>query len=576
MVEYKWVALSNTTLGVLMASINGTIILISLPAIFNGIRLNPLAPDAFQYLLWILFGYSIVTATLLVTFGRISDMYGRVRLFNLGFAIFTAGSILLFLTPGTGTTAGIELIFFRIIQGIGAAFLFSNSAAILTDAFPHKERGKALGINQIAALIGSLVGLILGGILSTFYWKDVFLVSVPVGIIGTAWSYLKLKELTVARKGQRIDIWGNITFALGLTLLMIAVTYGLLPYGNSTMGWSDPWVMACIVGGIMLLAIFPLVELKVSDPMFRLQLFKIRIFATANLASLLGSIGRGGIMIILIILLQGIWLPLHGYSYQSTPFWAGVYMIPMMAGFVALGPLSGWLSDRFGARGLATLGMIVTGTTFLVLSTFTYDFRYLPFAVALFVMGAGMGLFAAPNTASIMNAVPPEHRGAASGMTATVQNVGQTISLTIFFTIIITSLARSLPRVLSTAVVTAGAPPQLGQVFASIPPTSALFAAFLGYNPVQSILSSLGSNPQLSALINSLSANTLSTLEGKHWFPAVIASPFMSALALSFYIAAALSFVAAIASVLRGGAYIHGLQAGGKKKSAVEESEQAA
>ena len=576
MVEYKWVALSNTTLGVLMASINGTIILISLPAIFNGIKLNPLTPDAFQYLLWILFGYSIVTATLLVTFGRISDMYGRVRLFNLGFAIFTAGSILLFLTPSIGTTAGIELVFFRIIQGIGAAFLFSNSAAILTDAFPHKERGKALGINQIAALIGSLVGLILGGILSTFYWKDVFLVSVPVGIIGTAWSYLKLKELTVARKGQRIDIWGNITFAMGLTLLMIAVTYGLLPYGNSTMGWSDPWVMACIVGGIMLLAIFPLVELKVSDPMFRLQLFKIRIFATANLASLLGSIGRGGIMIILIILLQGIWLPLHGYSYQSTPFWAGVYMIPMMAGFIALGPLSGWLSDRFGARGLATLGMIVTGTTFLVLSTFTYDFSYLPFAVALFVMGAGMGLFAAPNTASIMNAVPPEHRGAASGMTATVQNVGQTISLTIFFTIIITSLARSLPRVLNTAVVSAGAPPQLGQVFASIPPTSALFAAFLGYNPVQSILSSLGSNPRLSALINSLSANTLSTLEGKHWFPSVIASPFMSALALSFYIAAALSFVAAIASVLRGRAYIHGLEAEGNKKLATEEREQAA
>jgi len=576
MVEYKWVALSNTTLGVLMASINGTIILISLPAIFNGIKLNPLAPDAFQYLLWILFGYSIVTATLLVTFGRISDMYGRVRLFNLGFAIFTAGSILLFATPGTGTTAGIELIFFRIIQGIGAAFLFSNSAAILTDAFPQKERGKALGINQIAALIGSLVGLILGGILSTLYWRDVFLVSVPVGIIGTAWSYLKLKELVATRKGQRIDAWGNITFAMGLTFLMIAVTYGLLPYGSSTMGWSDPWVMACIVGGIMLLAIFPVVELKVSDPMFRLQLFKIRIFATANLASLLGSIGRGGIMIILIILLQGIWLPLHGYSYQSTPFWAGVYMIPMMAGFVALGPLSGWLSDRFGARGLATLGMIVTGITFLVLSTFTYNFSYLPFAVALFVMGAGMGLFAAPNTASIMNAVPPEHRGAASGMTATVQNVGQTISLTIFFTIIITSLAGSLPGVLSTAVVSAGAPAQLGQVFASIPPTSALFAAFLGYNPVQSILSSLGSNPQLSALINSLSANTLSILEGKHWFPSVIAPPFMSALALSFYIAAALSFVAAVASVLRGRAYIHGMETVEKKKLAVEESERAA
>ncbi|MGA2875792.1 MAG: MFS transporter [Nitrososphaerales archaeon] len=568
MVEYKWVALSNTTIGVLMASINGTIILISLPAIFNGIKLNPLAPDAFQYLLWILFGYSIVTATLLVTFGRISDMFGRVRLYNLGFAIVTAGSILLYLTPGTGTTAGLELILFRVIQGVGAAFLFSNSSAIITDAFPHTERGKALGINQISALIGSLVGLILGGILSTFYWRDVFLVSVPVGIAGTAWSYLRLKEVVAAKKGQRIDVWGNITFALGLTILLIGVTYGLLPYGSSSMGWGNPWVVASIVGGVALLVIFPFVELKVRDPMFRLQFFKIRIFAAANLAALLGSIARGGVMILLIILLQGIWLPLHGYSYQSTPFWAGVYMIPMMAGFVVFGPLSGLLSDKYGSRGLATLGMLVAGGAFIALSTFNYNFSYLPFAATLFVMGSGMGLFAAPNTASIMNSVPSEHRGAASGMIATVQNVGQTISTMIFFTIIITSLAGSLPGALKSAVVSAGAPLQLGQVFASIPPTNALFAAFLGYNPVQSILSGLASNPQLSGLINSLSASTLSTLEGKHWFPTVIAPPFMSALAMSFYLAAALSFAAAVVSALRGRAYIHGLDVVEESKTA--------
>lgn len=555
--QYKWIALSNTTLGVLMASINGTIILISLPAIFNGIKLNPLAPDAFQYLLWILFGYSIVTATLLVTFGRISDMFGRVRLFNMGFAIFTVGSILLFITPGTGTGAALQLVLYRVVQGIGAAFLFSNSSAILTDAFPSKERGKALGINQIAALIGSLVGLILGGILSTYYWRDVFLVSVPVGIGGTVWSYIRLKELAVRRKGQRIDYLGNATFAIGLTLLMVAVTYGLLPYGTSSMGWSNPWVVASIVGGIVLLAMFPFVELRVKDPMFRMQLFKVRIFTAANFSGLLGSIGRGGIMIILIILLQGIWLPLHGYSYQSTPFWAGVYMIPMMVGFVCFGPLSGWLSDTYGARGLSTLGLVVTGCAFIVLSTFPYNFSYLPFAVTLLVMGAGMGLFAAPNVASIMNSVPPEDRGAASGMTATVQNVGQTISLTIFFTIIITALAGSLPNALSSAIVSAGGPAQLGLAFGSIPPTSALFAAFLGYNPVQSIFSSMASNPHLASLISSLSSSTLSTLEGKQWFPTAIAHPFMSSLAISFYIAAGLSFVAAIASVLRGRAYIY-------------------
>lgn len=353
---------------------------------------------------------------------------------------------------------------------------------------------------------------------------------------------------------------GNGTFAIGLTVLLIALTYGLLPYGSSTMGWSDPWVITGIALGILLLAIFPFVELKVKDPMFRLHLFKVRIFAAANFSGLLGSIARGGVMIILIILLQGIWLPLHGYSYQSTPFWAGVYMIPMMAGFVAFGPLSGWLSDTYGARGLSTLGLVITGCAFVVLSTFPYNFSYLPFALTLLALGAGMGLFAAPNMASIMNSVPPEHRGAASGMTATLQDVGQTISITIFFTIIITSLAGSLPSALSSAVVSTGAPAQLGQAFASIPPTSALFAAFLGYNPVQSILSSLASNPHLSALINSLSSSTLSILEGKHWFPTVIAPPFMSSLALSFYIAAAISFVPAIASVLRGRVYIYGLE----------------
>jgi MFS family permease len=550
MVEYKWVALSNTTLGVLMASINGTITLIALPAIFRGINIDPLS--SFQYLLWILFGYSVVTATLLVSFGRISDMYGRVRLYNLGFAIFTAGSILLYLTPNTGNAGALELIIFRIVQGLGGAFLFANSAAIITDAFPHDERGKALGINQVAALAGSLLGLILGGVLAALDWRYVFLVSVPVGVVGTAWSYLKLKEMGKIMKNQRLDIWGNATFGVGLTLILIAVTYGLIPYGNSQMGWSDPWVIAGLVAGAVLLIVFPFVETRVSDPMFRLGLFRNRMFSAANFAGTMGAVGRGGVMIMLIILLQGIWLPLHGYSYASTPFWSGIYMMPMTAGFLVMGPLSGYLSDRYGARGFSTLGMVIVGSTFLALSSLPYNFDYVPFAVILFVMGLGSGMFASPNTASIMNSVPSEHRGAASGMRATLQNSGQTASLALFFTIIITSLTNSLPSAMTTALTNAGAP-QLAQAFNSIPATGALFSAFLGYNPVGSVLSS----SQFAPLVKQLPQSTVNTLTSTTFFPNAIAPAFVSALQISFYIGAGLSLGAAVASLLRGQRYIY-------------------
>jgi EmrB/QacA subfamily drug resistance transporter len=550
LVEYKWVALSNTTIGTLMAAIDGTIVLISLPAIFRGISIDPLT--SFQYLLWILFGYSLVTSTLLVSFGRISDMYGRVRMFNLGFAIFTIGSLLCAATPNTGDAGATELIVFRIVQGVGGAFLFANSAAILTDAFPPRERGKALGINMTAAIAGSLVGLVLGGILAIFDWRFIFLVSVPVGALGTVWSYWKLKDFRSIRKGQRLDLWGNLTFASGLTLVILGVTYALEPYGTSSMGWTDPWVVASLLGGVALIIAFPYVETKVADPMFDMALFKNRMFSAANLAGVLASVGRGGVQIMLIILLQGIWLPLHGISYQDTPFWAGVYMLPMIAGFAIMGPVSGYLSDKYGARTFATLAMIITAGTFVALSFLPYDFNYVAFAVIILVMGMAGGLFAAPNIASIMNAVPPEHRGAASGMRATLQNTGQTISLAIFFTIIITGLSSSLPGALTGALTTSGVP-QLAAAFSSISPTSALFSAFLGYNPMLSILAA----PQLSSIVAQIPKATYSYLVGQTFFPTAIAPAFVSALDLSFYIGAVLSIGGALASLLRGGQYIH-------------------
>jgi EmrB/QacA subfamily drug resistance transporter len=556
MVQYKWIALSNTTIGTLMASIDGTIVLISLPAIFRGISINPLT--SFQYLLWILFGYSVVTSTLLVTFGRISDMVGRVKLFNLGFAIFTAGSLLCTITPNLGDLGASELIAFRIIQGIGGAFLFANSAAIITDAFPVNERGKALGINMVSFLAGTLVGLVLGGVLATYNWRYVFLVSVPVGLVGTVWSYARLKETATIRKNQKLDIWGNAAFGGGLTLILVGVTYGLIPYGSSAMGWGDPWVIAALIAGLALLVSFPFIESKVAEPMFRLELFKIRMFSAANAAGMLSAIGRGGVMIMLVILLQGIWLPLHGYSYTSTPFWAGVYMLPMMLGFVVMGPLSGYLSDKHGARFFATMGMIITAATFVALAFLPYNFSYLPFAVILFVMGLGGGMFGSPNIASIMNSVPPEHRGAASGMRATLQNSGQTISLAIFFTLIITGLSNDLPGALSRAMTNACSPlitacTTLAQAFGSTPPTSALFAAFLGYNPVMSILQA----SQLAPIIKLIPQSTINVLVGQTFFPTAIAPSFMSALQLSFFVGAALSIAAAIASLLRGQKYIH-------------------
>jgi len=552
MAQYKWIALSNTTLGIMMAMINGTIILISLPAIFRGIDINPL--DSFQYLLWILFGYSIVTATLLVTFGRLSDIYGRVRLYNLGFAVFTAASFALWLTPGKGDLAADYIILFRIVQGTGAAFLFSNSTAILTDAFPHTERGKALGINQIAGLAGSLLGLILGGILANFNWRYVFLVSVPFGLFGTVWSYASLREQARPEREQKIDYAGNLSFAAGLTLVLVGITYGLIPYGRSTMGWSSPWVQSSLIAGLGLLLLFPFIETRVRYPMFRLELFRRKAFSAGNFASFLASVARGGVMIMLIILLQGIWLPLHGYSFSSTPFWAGVYMIPMMAGFVTMGPISGWLSDKHGARVLATAGMAIVAASFLLLSLLPYDFAYWEFALIILFQGFGMGMFAAPNTASIMNSVPPEQRGAASGMRATLMNSGQTLSIGFFFIIIIGALSSTLPNALSSALLGAGLPSGDVAAVASIPPTGALFSAFLGYNP---ILTVLGSVPGLTS---SIPHQVLARLASNSWFPTVIAPPFMSALRDAFLISAFLAIAAATASLLRGRIYIYDLE----------------
>ena len=548
--RYKWFALSNTTLGGLMATINSSIILIALPSIFNGIGINPLASGESTYFLWLLLGYMVVTTTLLVTFGRISDMFGRVKLYNLGFAIFTLGSLLLFLTPGTGNAAATELILFRLIQGVGAGFLFANSTAILTDAFPPSQRGMAMGINQIASIAGSFIGLILGGVLAIFNWRAIFLVSVPVGLIGTVWAYLMLRETATIRQHQRIDWPGNVTFALGLTSLLVGITYGIEPYGNSPEGWGSPLVIGAIALGFVLLALFVWIELRVDDPMFRLDLFKVRMFTAGNVAGFLSSLARGGLQFMLIIWLQAIWLPLHGYSYAQTPLWAGIYMTPLLIGFIVVGPTSGWLSDRYGARLFSTLGMALQVVGFLGLTRLPANFSYIWFALLLLVLGIGQGLFAAPNTTAIMNSVPPETRGVASGMRATFQNAGGLVSIGVFFSIVTAGLASALPSTLYSGLTKYGVPATTASRIAHLPPTAALFGAFLGYNPVAVLLP--------GPILAHIPPANRAVLLGKSFFPNLISEPFLVGLSAVFYTSALVFLVAALASFLRGERYVHG------------------
>jgi EmrB/QacA subfamily drug resistance transporter len=547
--DYKWIALSNVLISSLMGMINMSIVLISLPAIFNGIHIDPL--NSFQYLLWILMGYGLVTATLLLSFGRLSDIYGRVKLFRLGFLIFTLGSVLLYLTPSTGDAGALEIIGFRVLQAIGSALFMANSAAILTDAFPPNELGKALGINMVALMSGQFLGLILGGVLAIFNWRYIFLISVPFGLLGTIWSFYKLKETSIKSAKTKIDILGNVTFVLAITLLLIGVTYGLMPYGNNPMGWNNPWVIASMVIGLALLIIFPFIENRVESPMFRLDLFKNRMFSYANAAGLLSSLSRGGVMFMLILLLQGIWLPLHGYSYASTPFWAGIYMIPLTVGIIIMGPISGALSDKYGPRWIATIGMIINAVAFLLLAALPYNFDYIEFALVLFMMGIGSGMFGSPNSSSIMNSVPPEDRGVASGMMFTIMNTSFTASMAIFFTIVIVGITQRFPEAMLTSLAGIGAV-KLAPILSNIPPTGALFSAFLGYNPVNAILSVLP-----PTIVATIPKATLTTLTGTTWFPSTLANAFLPSLQISFIIGAVFCSLAAILSALRGEKYIY-------------------
>ncbi|HET7311957.1 MAG TPA: MFS transporter [Mycobacteriales bacterium] len=548
--HYKWVALSNTTLGVLMATINSSIVLISLPAIFRGIHLDPLMPSNSSYLLWMLMGFLLVSAVLVVTLGRLGDMYGRVKMYNAGFAVFTVGAIAAALVPFDGSAGALWLIVMRVVQGVGAAMLMANSTAILTDAFAASQRGFALGINMVAGIAGSFLGLVIGGLLAEVDWRLIFWVNVPIGIVGTVWGYASLREVVV-RRPAKLDWWGNVTFGVGLTAVLAAIVYGIEPYGGHVMGWTNPWVLAGLIGGTALLAAFCWIETVVDNPMFHLELFKIRAFSAGNIAQWLNAIARGGLQFMLIIWLQGIWLPLHGYSFEQTPLWAGIYLLPLTVGFLVAGPVSGWLSDHFGARLFATGGMLVVALSFGGLLLLPTDFSYRWFALLLGVSGLGSGLFAAPNVAAIMNAVPAEQRGAANGMRSTFQNSGMVLSIGLFFSLMVVGLASSLPSTMYAGLTQHGVPAPAAHQVASLPPVGVLFAAFLGYNPIKSLLAPSGA-------LAHVGHQQAATLTGKQFFPQLISSPFHHGLVIVFWLAIGMSVVGALASLSRGSRYVHG------------------
>lgn len=532
----------------LMASLNASSLIIALPVIFRGIHINPLNANSFTYLLWILLGYMLVTAVLVVTLGRLGDMYGRVKMYNLGFIIFTLGALGASLTWSQGSAGALEIIIFRMVQAVGGAMLMANSAAILTDAFPENQRGMALGVNQIAAMAGAFIGILVGGFLAQFSWRWVFLFNVPIGILGAAWSYVALKEIDVFHPAK-IDWLGNTTFAAGLAILLTGITYGIKPYGTSTMGWNDPSVIGMIIAGLVLLGLFVYIERHVKQPMFNLHLFGIRAFTAGNVAGLLAAVGRGGLQFMLIMWLQGIWLPLHGYTFARTPLWAGIYMLPTTAGFLIAGPLSGYLSDKYGARPFATGGMVLAAISFGLMALLPVNFPYWAFALILLFNGLSFGMFSSPNTAGIMNSVPSEHRGVASGMRATFQNIGMPLSIGVFFSLMIVGLTASVPGSIYRGLTSSGVSVAVASHLSHLPAISYLFAAFLGYNPLKTLLG--------SSVLHSLSPSAAARLTSKEYFPHIIGQPFKHGLVIVLSFAIAACIVAAIASWLRGGKYIH-------------------
>jgi EmrB/QacA subfamily drug resistance transporter len=409
--NYKWITLTNTTIGTLMASLDRNIVLIALPTIALDLH------TSFFTLVWIVLVYWLVTASVLLNFGRLSDMFGRVKLYNMGFALFTLGSGLCSISQ-----TGEQLILFRIIQALGAAFLFSNSAAIITDTFAENERAKALGLNQTSIVVGSVIGLVFGGFLTSYLgWRSIFWVNIPIGIFATIWSYAKLRELGVIRK-EKIDWLGNTTFAGGLSMILLGVTLATFKI------ISTYEIFLSIIGGFSLLVLFIITEKKVSRPMFDLSLFKIRLFTGGIIAIFLNALARGSFTLIMSFYLQGPSMKLNSLD-------AGIYLIPVSIALAVFAPISGWLYDKYKLRFFTSAGLLVSALGFFILTGIGVTMSFYEVVMPLVMIGAGMGIFASPNRASIMTSVPSSRRGVSAGISTTFVMIGNSFSIGLVFLI---------------------------------------------------------------------------------------------------------------------------------------------
>jgi len=539
--------LVNSFLGSLMASMTMSAIIIALPDILRGIGVNPMSPLGFASMMWLMFSYPLMVAVAVPIVGRLSDMYGRGRMFTIGDAIFTVMSTLLGIVPGYGSVAVAQMIAYRFVQGLGGSMMFTNSAAIITDVYPPHRRGVAMGIVSIAFSAGSIIGLVVGGVLAVVNWRLVFLVNTPIGIASTAWAYVTVYRLPLGLRRVRVDYLGASMLAASLVLLLLGITFGMLPSGNSMMSWGSPMVLGLIGGGLLLMALLIPVEMRTGEPILKINLFRIRPFTFGVLSALFLFLAQGANVFVLSLLLQAIYLPMHGVPYSETPLLAGIYLIPSSVANAVFAPVGGRLINRFGARVVSTIGAVLLGVSFELLTLLSLNFNYTLFAADLFLMGTGSGLFQSPNLVSIMSSVPQEDRSAASGLRASMQNIGLLMSFAVFLTLILVGSATALSTSISSALTKVGVPSDVVSELTRIPPAYALFAAFMGYDPMKFLMSQAGVD---------LPGSVYAAVTKPTFFPSAIAPAMATGFIYAYHIAAIMAFTAAIFSYLRGREHI--------------------
>jgi len=539
--------LVNSFLGSLMASMTMSAIIIALPDILRGIGVNPMSPLGFASMMWLMFSYPLMVAVAVPIVGRLSDMYGRGRMFTIGDAIFTVMSTLLGIVPGYGSVAVAQMIAYRFVQGLGGSMMFTNSAAIITDVYPPHRRGVAMGIVSIAFSAGSIIGLVVGGVLAVVNWRLVFLVNTPIGIASTAWAYVTVYRLPLGLRRVRVDYLGASMLAASLVLLLLGITFGMLPSGNSMMSWGSPMVLGLIGGGLLLMALLIPVEMRTGEPILKINLFRIRPFTFGVLSALFLFLAQGANIFVLSLLLQAIYLPMHGVPYSETPLLAGIYLIPSSVANAVFAPVGGKLINRFGARVVSTIGAVLLGVSFELLTLLSLNFNYTLFAADLFLMGTGSGLFQSPNLVSIMSSVPQEDRSAASGLRASMQNIGLLMSFAVFLTLILVGSTAALSASISSALTKVGVPSDVVSELTRIPPAYALFAAFMGYDPMKFLMSQAGVD---------LPGSVYAAVTKPTFFPSAIAPAMATGFIYAYHIAAIMAFTAAIFSYLRGREHI--------------------